>query len=443
MVRLISASRALTLVLVGFASMTVGAQSPPAAHPALARAIDQINGLDVDALIAIGLKQSPALASADATVLAAEGRQQQAGLRANPEFMFEQRQQLGGSDRETITNLSWPLELGRLPARRDAAGADRRAAEMDRLDARQRQATAIRTAYGRLLAAARGLTVTESQLETGRGLLRLADERARTGTGPALEREQAAIEVALLTSRRDRLARDVDVARLALAREAGFSAGTPLTVRGSLEPIADAPGEPAATSADTHNRGDIGKATVGFDATQAHTRAARAEGGVDLRVFGGYTNSTMSFAQSGVTASGQLALVSGRFQSLGGGLSIMLPVMNRNQGAVAGAQADTTAAAHRLEEVRRQADFDVAIARVWLAQAGASVTLIRDDALRRARANVAVVTEAYTLGARPLSDVLAETRRLEQIEAEYTDALLDLYEASVSLRAATGNTGAL
>jgi outer membrane protein TolC len=120
----------------------------------------------------------------------------------------------------------------------------------------------------------------------------------------------------------------------------------------------------------------------------------------------------------------------------------MLPIMNGNQGGTAAAQAEETAAGRLVEETRRLADFDVAMARVWLDQAGTSVAIIRNDALRRARANVAVVTEAYSLGARPLSDVLAETRRLQQIEAEYTDALLDLYQATVSLRAATGDTGA-
>jgi cobalt-zinc-cadmium efflux system outer membrane protein len=437
-----SASRALALVLTGLASITLDAQSPRTEHPALVRAIDQINGLDVDALIAIGLRQSPALASADAMVAAAEGRQQQAGRRANPEFMFEQRQQLGGGDRETAVGVSWPLELNRVSSKQDAAGAEKHVADLDRLDARQRQAISIRTAYGRLLAAARSLAVTESQLDTDRDLLRLSDERARTGTGPALEREQAAIEVAMLTSRRDRLARDLEVARLAVAREAGFSAGSTLAVRGELEPIATAAAPPATTTGAAPVRGDVGKATASFDAAQARTRAAGAEGGFDLRLNGNYNYLTMSFPQLGFAQSGQLTPVAGRFHSIAGGVTIMLPIANGNQGGVAAAQAEETAAARRLDDTRRLADFDVAMARVWLDQAGASVAIIRDDALRRARANVAVVAEAYSLGARPLSDVLSETRRLQQIEAEYTDALLDLYEAAVSLRAATGDTGA-
>jgi outer membrane protein TolC len=437
-----SASRALTLVLVGLASMSLDAQSQRAEHPALVHAIDEINGLDVDALIAVGLRQSPALASVDATVAAAEGRQQQAGRRLNPEFMFEQRQQLGGGDRETAVGVSWPLELNRVSSKQDVAGAEKHAADLDRVDARQRQAIAIRTAYGRLLAAARSLVVTESQLDTGRDLLRLSDERARTGTGPALEREQAAIEVAMLTSRRDRLVRDLEVARLAVAREAGFSAGTPLAVRGELESIATAGASPSATTGAAPVRGDVGRATANFNAAQARTRAAGAEGGFDLRLNGNYNYLTMSFAQLGFTQSGQLTPVAGRFHSIAGGVTIMLPIMNGNQGGTAAAQAEETAAGRLVEETRRLADFDVAMARVWLDQAGTSVAIIRNDALRRARANVAVVTEAYSLGARPLSDVLAETRRLQQIEAEYTDALLDLYQATVSLRAATGDTGA-
>jgi len=449
MARRIFASRILALALAGLAPVPLGAQSPQADHPALARAIDQVNGLDVDALIAMGLRQSPALASADAMAAAAAGRQQQAGRRANPEFMFEQRLQLGGGDRETSVGVSWPLELNRLASRRDAAGAETLVADQDRLNARQRQALAIRTAYGRLLAAARSLAVTELQLDTDRNLLRLSDERARSGTGPALEREQAAIEVTMLTSRRDRLARDLEVARLAVAREAGFSAGAPLAVRGELETVAVAAAPtpapapvPTPTTGPAPMRADIGKATAAVAAAKARTHSASSEGGFDLRLNGNYGNLTMTFAQLGFGPSGQLVPVNGRFQSLAFGLTIMLPIANGNQGSVAAAQAEETAATRQLDDARRLADFDVAIARVWLDQAVASVALIRDDALRRARANVAVVTEAYSLGARPLIDVLNETRRLEQIEADYTDALLDLYEATVAMRAATGDTGA-
>jgi len=67
--------------------------------------------------------------------------------------------------------------------------------------------------------------------------------------------------------------------------------------------------------------------------------------------------------------------------------------------------------------------------------------VLRNEALTRVQANLEVVREAYTLGARPLSDVLAEIRRVQQIQLELNDALLELYQANVDLRAALGDVG--
>jgi outer membrane protein TolC len=72
------------------------------------------------------------------------------------------------------------------------------------------------------------------------------------------------------------------------------------------------------------------------------------------------------------------------------------------------------------------------------AQARSALRLFDDDMQALASHNVDVVRESYQLGRATLIDVLAETRRLLDVEAAYGDALLDFVEARVQLAAALG-----
>ena len=429
---------ALVMALTG---AVVAAQSGPPANAALIRSIDQVNGLDVAGLLRLAAERSPDLAVADAMVAAASGQARQAGLRANPETTLERREQIGGTDSTTAVGFSWALEVGRLTPRRDAAAADRQASEFDRDDAKRRLAAAIRAAYGEILAAARTLTTTEAQLATAANIARLAGERASTGAGAPLDREQAAIEVSLLTRQRYRDELRLETGRLALAQLVGVGPSDPLAVRGTLESVAEAAAAAADSpiGGDASARSDIRAAVARETAARARTRSLRADGRIDVGLFGQYMSMKSSFPQLAFSGQGELVPVAGQFHTLVGGVNLTLPIFNRQQGAVAAAKADETAAARQVDRTRLDADYQVATSRLKVQNARAAVAELRDEALRRARANVDVLQEAYSLGARSLQEVLAEVRRVQQIEIDYTDALLELYQAGVALRAATGD----
>jgi cobalt-zinc-cadmium efflux system outer membrane protein len=119
----------------------------------------------------------------------------------------------------------------------------------------------------------------------------------------------------------------------------------------------------------------------------------------------------------------------------------MLPVRNRNQGNVAAARAETTAAERRREFMELMARQEV--------QAG----FAQHDAARRARdlyergvrdvarRNLDVVRQAYQLGRGSLLDVIAEQRRYIEVESGYTDVLKQVYEAAVEIERAVGTIG--
>ena len=58
-----------------------------------------------------------------------------------------------------------------------------------------------------------------------------------------------------------------------------------------------------------------------------------------------------------------------------------------------------------------------------------------------ARRNLGVIRQAYQLGRGSLLDVIAEQRRYIEVENGYTDALKQVYDATVGIERAVG-TGA-
>src|SRR5438105_5102511 len=91
--------------------------------PGTSRYIDPAAGLTVAQAIAEGLRQEPGLRETRSAIDAARGDRRQAGLRPNPSVSAERREQLGGSDNQTMLGFELSLDLFRRGAR--IAVADR------------------------------------------------------------------------------------------------------------------------------------------------------------------------------------------------------------------------------------------------------------------------------------------------------------------------------
>jgi cobalt-zinc-cadmium efflux system outer membrane protein len=121
-----------------------------------------------------------------------------------------------------------------------------------------------------------------------------------------------------------------------------------------------------------------------------------------------------------------------------GGVRLSLPLMNRNQGTVAKAQAERTAAQASLEAARLSADAELAAARAIYARARSAVAVYRDGLQALARQNVSTVQQTYDLGRLTLLDVLSEQRRYLEVERAYTLAMRAAFEARTAMLVAQG-----
>jgi cobalt-zinc-cadmium efflux system outer membrane protein len=392
----------------------------------------------VNDLVARALTDSPDLRAARAEIDAAVGRLQQAGLRPNPMLELGGQKALS-SDNSVNIGLIVPLDLnGRKEGR---VGVAERELQMKRAQVRDRErrlAADVRMKAGELLAARRGLAVTDDLLTVNRDALRLVQNRVSQGATPPLDESLILVEVNRLDATRQMLASRVDIVALQLKALAGMAPDAPLALRGDLAPSEPPPITDEAIRQALTARPDLEAARADVAMGAAKIRKERAEGRWDASVNVGYQRQDMGFDLNGITNTGGTRPIQDVFHYFGAGVSIMLPVRNRNQGNIAAASAAAQAAERRLQfaELTVRQEVTAALAQYEAARRSLEIYErgVRDVATR----NLSVVRQTYALGRGTLLDVIAEQRRYIDIENGYTDALRQVYDARVEIDRVTG-----
>lgn len=163
-----------------------------------------------------------------------------------------------------------------------------------------------------------------------------------------------------------------------------------------------------------------------------------AEGRWDASVNVGYMRQDFGFGLSGLTDREGTRPIMDIFHYVGGGVTITLPLRNRNQGNVAAAVAETQAAERRLEFVTLTIRQEVAAAFTQYEAAQRSLEIYTRGVRDVARQNLEVIRKTYELGRIPLLDVIAEQRRYIEIETGYTEFLKQVYDAVVEIKRSVG-----
>jgi cobalt-zinc-cadmium efflux system outer membrane protein len=187
-------------------------------------------------------------------------------------------------------------------------------------------------------------------------------------------------------------------------------------------------------------RPDLEAARAEVSMGVAKIRKEQADGRWDASVNVGYQRQDVGFDLNGLTASGATRPIQDVFHYFGAGVSITLPVRNRNQGNIAAAEAEAKAAGRRLEfaELIIRQEVGAAFAQYEAARRALEIYErgVRDIAAK----NLSVVRQTYQLGRGTLLDVVAEQRRYIEVENGYTDTLKQVYDASVDIARVTGVT---
>lgn len=370
------------------------------------------SSLTLDQALEEASARSPAIVAAEADLRAAEAAARQAGLRPNPELSIEVENFAGtGSLRgvqslETTIALNQRLDLGgRRSARVQAAGARLLLAQIKLRIALADLGQSVREQFAKAIAASERLDQASESVVRARELARITGVLVDAGRDPPLRAIRARSALAQAIAAEEAARADEVAARSSLAALLGEQ--VPVTsVRGSLT-------DPALP---TRNEGVVLEeqlAAAEQTAALAALREQQASARLDPAVGAGVRH---------VKETGDIGLVAG--------LSMPLPVFDRNRGNIDAARANLAAAEARRANV---ASANSARAR------NAAVNL--EAAQRRVEAlNGAAVPEASeALRLAELSYKEGRASLLELIDAQdaYTAARNSLIDARLALAIAS------
>ncbi len=354
------------------------------------------------------LDQTPATLEAGALLDAAEARARQARVRPNPTLALDAENAFGSGpfsgygNAETTLSITQDLELwGRRTARINAARADAGTASLRRDLAVVDAAGRLALVYADAEAAERRATLAEEKLS-----LTLADARAalvlvEEGREPLLRGIQGESEAAAARAGLDEAIAERDAAFARLTAVAMLIEPV-TTIEASLLDLA-----PAAALAPTDQTPTVRVAEAERSAAESRIAVERTRSRPDVSASVGLRR----YEAEDATA-------------LTFGLSLPLPLFDRNRGNIEAAQADFRAADARLMTARQEAQADRAAAQARLR---ASVSRVN-----AADAGVTSAEEAYRL-----SRIGFEAGRISQLELRATrTALVNARTAAVDARLA-------
>jgi outer membrane protein, heavy metal efflux system len=406
----------------------------------LASYVDPIQGSSSIDLVSRAHTSNLQLAAARLEINRARARLSQAGLHPNPTVDFEQQNGVSGSpgERGTTVGFSLPLELAGQRGRRiDLARAELEAAEADIADRERRLASDVRLAYIETLAALRELEVTQNLYSLDVQAARIVEGRVEQGDAAPLELNLLRAEVDRLRARRALIEGRVQSSATRLKQLVGIAPDEQLQLREVLlAPLLPDPPATldAAIEIALRTRPDLRFARLSEDVARAGYRLVKAQAAPQVTAFVQYSNVLGTFDDT------PIGVLTDRDRLLAFGVSVTLPIFNRNQGAKAEAQLAITQAQQRREFAESVVRAEVTAAYRRYEAAQASVKIYERGVIERSEQNVKTMRAAYQIGAFRVTELLAEQRRLVDMQREMTEALAERYRALAELRAALGMT---
>ena len=432
----------VAVLLFGSLDSVLAQQSSilPIPTPAPSLAYIGQDGLSVERLVeSAGVRRTDLLAARQRLVIA-EGRLVQAGLRTNPVFSTEYGSPrfLGGvAEYDFSAGLAQPFELGGKRGKRRAVAELELQQVRAEIAAIERSiAVEIRRDYTKAIAAARQLDVVERLLAADLELVRVTEARLVEGDVAPLDLNLVRVESDRLKIQRIEARSELETALLRIRTLIGADVTEPLR----LAPQSDRPprldlGLSELTEKALSDRPDLQAARIGERIGTARLSLARAQAAPDITPSVRFSRAKI-FTDLPASAGGGIA--NNLDNELKFGVSIDIPVFNRNQGGIASAAGEQIQAVRTREFLEATIRRDVAVAYGQYRAAAEKLVLYTTQILPRAEANLQTVRAAYNAGEFSVFEVVNEQRRLNENVTNYNRALEEYYTTLTALEAAVG-----
>jgi len=341
-----------------------------------------------------------------------------AGQHPNPDLVFE-------STKDTphqMLSLDIPFEPWKRSRRIDLAREELKLSDVDDAAAMQALRRSVRLAFYGLLAADEGATLAQSMVEVATRVREVAQARFEEGAAPRLDVMGADLGLA-------RAKADLDLVQSAR-----------LAARAELNGLLNrAPTQPLAIAGDLAEGAPlppVEQAVARAAAGNAELRAAEQEVAIEDRRLGllkGERFPTPVFSLGAVfNAPGEFDV------GYRAGLSLAVPIFDRNQGQVAGSLALADQARMRRDALRRSVEAKAFAAHARALAQRAQVAAYRETLVPTATTIESLAEEGYRLGRSPVLAVLEAQRTLRDAKSEYLASLLSLQSALADLEDVIG-----
>jgi len=372
------------------------------------------------------LEESPELASRAWELQGQDARAIQAGLAPNPEIQVETENFAGSGAfsgfgaSETTLALAQRLETaGKRGKRRRVAelGADAAAWVVE--EARLRVVEQVTSAFAGVVAAQQALSATTQQVEIAESSQQATQRLVDAGGVPPVEVTRDRVAVATARIDRVRAVRQLEAARVELARTWGSAIADFAGAVGEVGAVVPPPSIDDLRALLSHN-----PALAAWD-----REVARREALVELEDARRFPDVTAAAGVRWLAAPDDAALVAG--------FTVPIPLFDRNQGDRAAARADL----HRARSERRaeQATLGTELERAYqeLAARHEEVMELREEVLPAARDAFDGVRDGYRRGLFRNTDVLEAQRTLVELRLREIDAVRAYHVACAALERLT------
>lgn len=379
-------------------------------------ATNQVESLTLEQAIELAERQHPQLAEAHALVEAAAGRAQQAGALPNPEVIIGAQQlpldSNASNQREYVAGIAQPIPLGgRLSKAREAELLDRevriRGLEVTRRELRKRVHGAFATALYQEQA-------FEIQNQSAQSVEKVsAITKARVNAGDAAPEELARSEMELARARLEvqRAQSLRDQALLGLAASLGDTSLQVKSLTGKLDAVFEVP-TLEALAANLSTQPELALADANRRASNARIDLARAERIPDIKVEALYHR-----------------LESTKENTFDIGLSIPLPLFDRNQGKLREARAEAAAAEARSRLTQNELNLRLRESYAQLTSALATSRTLQTEILPRAESILKAAEARYAAGETSLAELLPVRRDWAAIQLSHLESLRDMMQS--------------
>lgn len=372
------------------------------------------------------LKGSPQLQVWNAELQEAEARL--AGARTlpyNPVVDVEagKRTSSEGAGADFSVGVTQELEIaGQWGKRIQAATAELSAAQATFTHSRRALAAEVYLAFFEALRSREILEISRQDVELARTLQDAARRRAEAGSSTQLDLNLATAELGRAEERMF-LAQGAYLEACSLLAEViGLDPGAPPEPKGDLmtETSPTLPPLPDLLKSAEENRPDLEVLRLTEQAVQARLKLARSEAYPNVSVGGFY----------GREGTGDTVV--------GGGVSVAIPLFNRNQGAIAEARATGQRASAERTVLQLQVRREVAAAYARYQAANASVNRLRETVLGTLEENLQLLRKAFEAGKTSSTEVVVIRRTFIEAQRELVEAAVMARRDRVTLDLAAG-----